>query len=108
MKPVTRKSRPLIAEKWHLRQYDAKDRKRRPRFVLITDCTLREGEQAPGVVMSPTEKLKLARELDAAGFRELEVGMPSISDEEAETVESICRAGLEAHGRLVPGNPKRH
>jgi len=97
MKPVTRKSRPLIAEKWHLSQYDAKDRKSRPRFVLITDCTLREGEQAPGVVMSPTEKLKLARELDAAGFRELEVGMPSISDEEAETVESICRAGLEAH-----------
>jgi isopropylmalate/homocitrate/citramalate synthase len=94
---VTTEPRPLVSEKWHLSEYNVHGRPKQPRFVLVTDCTLREGEQTPGVVMTPAEKLRLAQELDAAGFRELEVGMPAISEQEAQTIKTICNAGLKAH-----------
>lgn len=89
--------KPLISEQWHLSSYNVHGRPEQERSVLVTDCTLREGEQTPGVVMTPAEKLHLARELDAAGFRELEVGMPAVSEQEAETIKAICNAGLKAH-----------
>jgi isopropylmalate/homocitrate/citramalate synthase len=90
-------SRPLVSDRWHLSQYNSHGRGAAGRSVLVTDCTLREGEQTPGVVMTPAEKLRLAQELDAAGFQELEVGMPAVSEQEADTITTICHAGLRAH-----------
>ncbi len=89
--------RPLVSDLWHLSQYNVHGREALGRSVLITDCTLREGEQTPGVVMTPDEKIRLAEMLDDAGLQELEVGMPAISDQEADTIREICHAGLRAH-----------
>ena len=59
----------------------------------IIDTTLRDGEQAPGVVFSIQEKLKIAALLDKTGIPELEIGMPAISDSEAEDARIICMNG---------------
>ena len=57
--------------------------------VLIFDTTLRDGEQAPGFSLRPTEKLLLARQLDALGVDIIEAGFPITSPAEAEAVRSI-------------------
>jgi isopropylmalate/homocitrate/citramalate synthase len=89
-------TRPLVSESWHLSQFNTHGRPADPRSVVIIDCTLREGEQAPGVVLTRREKLLIARELDEAGLQEIEIGMPAVSEEEAETIGLICRSGLQA------------
>ena len=52
------------------------DSTKRP--VIIVDTTLRDGEQAPGVVFSFREKIAIVRLLDSAGVDELEVGVPAM------------------------------
>ena len=64
--------------------------------VNIVDGTLREGEQSPGVYFTTQEKLQIATELDRIGVPILDVGMPSISDEEREAIYSITQLGLKA------------
>src|SRR3989442_3098508 len=59
--------------------------------VRIFDTTLRDGEQAPGNAMTPEEKLRLARQLDALGVDVIEAGFPAASDGDFRGV----RAGAE-------------
>lgn len=57
--------------------------------IRFVDCTLRDGEQAPGVFFTLEEKLAIADLLDAAGVDILDVGMPSVSNDERETVAAM-------------------
>lgn len=66
------------------------------RWVGIYDCTLRDGEQAAGVVFNRQDKLQLARLLDAVGVDRIEVGMPVISAEDQAAARDIVEAGLQA------------
>jgi isopropylmalate/homocitrate/citramalate synthase len=64
--------------------------------VGFYDTTLRDGEQTVGVVLSPEEKLELARGLDQLGIERIEAGFPRVSAEDWRAVELIRDAGLAA------------
>jgi isopropylmalate/homocitrate/citramalate synthase len=67
-----------------------------PEPVRLYDTTLRDGEQTVGVVLSPEQKLEIARKLDALGISRIEAGFPRVSPEDAEAIRLISRAGLKA------------
>jgi len=67
-----------------------------PARVEFHDSTLRDGEQAPGVVFSPEEKIEIAKLLDAAGIQYIEAGFPVVSKSDREAVEKIAGLGLKA------------
>src|SRR5258705_1699460 len=59
--------------------------------VQIFDTTLRDGEQAPGFSLRVSEKLRLARQLDALGVDIIEAGFPIASPADAEAVYRIAQ-----------------
>ena len=59
------------------------------RTVIFNDTTLRDGEQSPGVAFTTDEKVSIARQLEAVGVTELEVGIPAMGVEEQETICAI-------------------
>ena len=64
--------------------------------VGFYDTTLRDGEQTVGVVLSPEDKLELARGLDELGIERIEAGFPRVSKDDWRAVELIRDAGLNA------------
>jgi isopropylmalate/homocitrate/citramalate synthase len=66
------------------------------RAVQFYDTTLRDGEQSVGVVLTPEQKLEIARGLDDLGVGRIEAGFPRVSAEDAEAFGLIAKAGLKA------------
>jgi len=64
--------------------------------VRIFDTTLRDGEQSPGVALSPENKLNIAKKLDELGVDAIETGFPIISEGEQTAVKMITHANLSA------------
>jgi isopropylmalate/homocitrate/citramalate synthase len=64
--------------------------------VSFYDTTLRDGEQTVGVVLTPEDKLELARGLDDLGIERIEAGFPRVSADDRRAVELIRDAGLRA------------
>src|SRR5262245_29514528 len=59
------------------------------RNVEVIDCTLRDGEQAPGVWFTVAEKLELARMLARAGVDLLDAGFPASSGADLEAMQQM-------------------
>jgi len=64
--------------------------------VRIFDTTLRDGEQSPGVSLSPEQKLAIAKKLDELGVDAMEVGFPVVSVGEQQAIKMITESGLRA------------
>jgi isopropylmalate/homocitrate/citramalate synthase len=68
----------------------------RSRPVRFYDTTLRDGEQAVGVVFDPDEKFAIACGLDKLGVARIEAGFPRVSEADTQAVRRILKAGLKA------------
>lgn len=66
------------------------------RRIHLIDSTLRDGEQAPGVVFSRPEKLAIATALSGLGIPELEAGSPAMDEEERANLRAIAALHLPA------------
>jgi len=66
--------------------------------VLIFDTTLRDGEQSPGVRLSPQEKLQIAQQLSRLRVDVIEVGFPVASPGDFEAVSAVAR---EVRGPVI-------
>jgi isopropylmalate/homocitrate/citramalate synthase len=64
--------------------------------VRFYDTTLRDGEQTVGVVLSPQQKLEIARKLDELGINRIEAGFPRVSAEDAEAIQLMQKGGIKA------------
>ena len=64
--------------------------------VRFYDTTLRDGEQAVGVVFTPEEKFNIACALSNLGVGRIEAGFPRVSEADSRAVKRILDAGLKA------------
>ncbi|MBP1932173.1 homocitrate synthase/isopropylmalate synthase family protein [Ammoniphilus resinae] len=67
-----------------------------PPSVIISDCILRDGEQMAGLAFSLEDKVEIAKALNELGVDEIESGMPSVSEDDAEAVKRIVSLGLDS------------
>lgn len=78
------------------------------RRIKLVDTTLRDGEQCPGVVFSPSDKIRLALFLDSIGIYEIEAGIYDMGTEGINYVSEIMKyrknAKISVWSRLNPGN----
>ncbi|MHC4713775.1 MAG: 2-isopropylmalate synthase [Planctomycetota bacterium] len=64
---------------------------KKPKRIRIFDTTLRDGEQSPGASLNITEKLEIARALEAMGVDVIEAGFPITSPGDFEAVASTSK-----------------
>ena len=69
--------------------------------LRLLDTTLRDGEQAVGVIFSPREKKAIAALLAAIGIPALEAGYPALGPEE----KACIRAVVDSQITLRNGDP---
>ena len=65
------------------------------RRVVVYDTTLRDGAQGPGIAFSASDKLKIARRLDALGVDFVEGGWPGSNPKDTELFAALGEAPLE-------------
>ena len=68
--------------------------------IRVYDDTLRDGEQMPGVAISPKDKYELARMLSDIGVHIMDVGFPAVSESERETLKLILEG--KKRGEIRP------
>lgn len=68
----------------------------RSKPVNFYDTTLRDGEQAVGVVFTPEEKFEIAVALSELGVGRIEAGFPRVSEADSQAIKNILEAGLKA------------
>jgi 2-isopropylmalate synthase len=76
-------------------------RHKRKALLFLSDTTLRDGEQMPGVRLSPDEKVQIAQALVRLGIHSIDAGFPAAAKEE---IESIRRIAASVKGPVINGH----
>jgi homocitrate synthase NifV len=66
------------------------------RKLKVCDTTLRDGEQAAGIVFANLEKVRIAKLLDEIGVQQIEAGIPAMGGDEKAAIKRIAHLGLDA------------
>ena len=64
--------------------------------IKVLDTTLRDGEQTPGVSLTPLEKLRIATKLDDINVDFIEAGSAITSSGERESIKEITKQNFNA------------
>lgn len=76
------------------------------RQIKLVDTTLRDGEQCPGIVFAPSDKIRLALLLDEIGVYEIEAGIFDTRTEGQDYIKEIVskrtHAVISVWSRLKP------
>ena len=59
--------------------------------IKIFDTTLRDGEQSPGVALTASDKVEIAKQLERLGVDIIEAGFPLTSQGDLEAVAQVAR-----------------
>jgi 2-isopropylmalate synthase len=73
--------------------------------LIIFDTTLRDGEQAPGIALTPGEKVSIAQQLARLKVDVLEAGFAASSPGDFEAVTRIAN---EVHGPVIASLARAH
>lgn len=73
-----------------VKRFVLRQQKKKP-LVLISDTTLRDGAQMPGVRLQPDQKLTIAQALAEAGVHSIDCGFPAAGESECEGIRRIAR-----------------
>ena len=73
--------------------------------LIIFDTTLRDGEQAPGIALSPDDKVAIASQLARLRVDVIEAGFAASSPGDFEAVSRIAR---EVHGPVIASLARTH
>jgi 2-isopropylmalate synthase len=87
-----------------VKRFVLRQQKKKP-LVLISDTTLRDGAQMPGIRLTPAQKVTIAQALADAGIHSIDCGFPAAGKDEFEGVkriaESVKGTTLSALSRTV-------
>lgn len=61
------------------------------RIIQITDTSMRDGEQTPGVRLGVQQKVEFARQLERLGVDVIEAGFPASSPGDFQAVQSVAQ-----------------
>ena len=73
--------------------------------IRFMDTTLRDGEQAVGVIFTRREKAQIAALLAEIGVDAVEAGFPALGPEEKDCVRAVVEAGIKVHKNGNPTQP---
>ena len=87
--------RNYMPDKWCVSEYGLNDEMREemklPKKFHVRDSTIREGDETPGVYMSPANKLKIAEKVWDIGVTEIDVGFVGAVEEHFEAASLISK-----------------
>ena len=73
-----------------VKRFVLRQHKKKP-VVWISDTTLRDGAQMPGIQLDPEQKLTIAKALAAAGVHSIDCGFPAAGPNEVEGIRLIAK-----------------
>jgi 2-isopropylmalate synthase len=76
--------------RYALRRPHQEEKQVAKRRITIFDTTLRDGEQSPGIALSPDEKVEIARALERLGVDVIEAGFAVSSPGDFEGVRAVA------------------